>query len=415
MTCLFGVVTMFFMLDTPPEEGVGIKRSDIALGVILLLLPFAYLNNKNIFSCKEDLLAQCVYIFMALYWVELIITLIIGHETLNNSLKVIRTSFFMWLFFLLRAIPLHAYKSFLKIALFITLLQSALFFLQFADIHLLFGERDVDAYTADYYITNMPPMTAFFLYFSLKLEYLKKTRYIVFAILLILIFSTFMRGTIIGVLIGLAFYAIFIGQNKKRIQTIIIILLITPIALKFINEKSEVSGGFKGLEEIEHTFSQWNNMTNLSEKDGTFSFRMAMLYERYAWLEEHPKYLLTGVGTMHEDSHRTLQMFDFILGTNNEKRYYGQTIIESGDIAWVPVILRYGLIGILIHLMLIIILFYKTWKRKDILVMLSPYMVYLFIRSFNGALFELPQELFLLSLCFAMVSCATMKKESLYL
>ena len=168
--------------------------------------------------------------------------------------------------------------------------------------------------------------------------------------------------------------------------------------------KSNYSNSGNGLEEIGYVLKQSGDFSQIDISNGTFSFRMAMLTERIVWLLDNPRYLLTGVGTMHEDSPKTLQMFDFRIATRNEDRYYGHTIIESGDITWVPIVLRYGLLGVFVHIMLFLILFINTRNRKDTLVMLAAFTICLFVGTFDGAYFEIPLNVYILSFLYAVVS-----------
>lgn len=412
LVCMLGLVSKFFMLDRTEDVVGAIKGSDMAFVLILVLLPVAYKTSKALFTVRGDILARWTYIFLSFYVIELIITLIIGQESLFNSLKVIRASLFMCGFFLLKAIPISCYQKFLKIALWITLIQSVLFFLQFIGIKLLAGQRDVSR-DADYYITNNPTLTLLFLFLLWKFDYLKKKRFFLIAVLVVVVLLTYVRGTIIAVLLGFAYYSAFINRRNKRVITITLLLLAIPLALQFINKKAEISGStYRNSEEIEYVVNQSNNMEDISSgEDGTFLFRIAMLNERVDWLRDNPEYLLTGVGTMHEDSPKTLQMFNFFLGTINEDRFYGKTIIESGDIAWVPIVIRYGLVGIFIHIMMFFLLFNVTRHRKDLLVMLSAYAIVVFLRTFDGPYFETPHLVYIHALLFALISRANIENK----
>lgn len=415
LVCMLGLVSRFFMLDTTEDVIATIKGSDLALFLMFVLLPIAYKRAKYLFSVHGDSLARWTYIFLAFYVLELFVTVFLGHENFFNSLKVIRSAFFMCGFFILRIIPLDYYKRFLKIALWITLIQTALYFLQFVGVSILSGERDIPE-DADYYKTNIPTLALLFICLLWNFEYLKKKRFILIAVLFAVVLASFVRGTIIAVLFGLFYYTAFISKGRKRFFMMILLLITIPLALRFINKKAEISGSSqRGLEEIELVINQRNHPETISSEDGTLAFRIAMLFERADWLKNNPKYLLTGVGTMHEDSPKTLQMFDFSLGTRNEERFYGRTIIESGDIAWVPIVLRYGIIGVFIHLMMFFLLFHVTRKRKDLLVMFSVYAIIAFMRTLDGAYFELPSLVFIHMLLFVIVSRSNLENKPLIL
>lgn len=412
---VLGLMTKLFMLDTSVSSGLNIKGDDLSLVLFIILLPFVYSRNKNVFSIHHDPLTRWVYIFMALYWVELLITVAFGREGLFNSLKVIRVSFVMWSFFVFKTIPIEDYKQFIKVALWITLIQSVLYLLQFAGIRILAGGGDKELFLGEarYTAINTPTLTTLFIFLLWKMDYLKKYRFYLFVFLLGLVFLRFVRGSVISVLIGIAYYAFVKSEKKRRIPVILAFLVIIPVASWVIDSKSEASSQSGGFEDIMNVIKNRSDFTMIDKANGTFSYRIAMLTERVVWLTEHPEYLVTGVGTMHEDSPKTLQMFNFSIGTHNEERALGYTIIESGDITWVPIVLRYGLVGVIIHVMMFVVLFQVTRKRKDLLIMIAAYSICLFAGSFDGAYFEMPLRVYLLALFFAIVSRANVYKKQM--
>ena len=406
-------MTNFFMLDLSSEGDVIIRGSDLALVLFIILIPVVYLRDKSIFAINGDELTKWVYLFVLFYIVELIITIFSGRESLINGLKVIRVSFVGFGFFAFKCVPVEKFEQFIRVALLITLVQSVLFLLQFAGIHLIAGSSNDGIQFSYTDFSNIPTLTVFFIFFLLKMESYGKKRYILLIFLLLIALLSFVRGTIIAILFGLSYYLLVNSDLKRRIPLALTFLVLIPISYRVISIKSDLSSS--GLEDIAYVFSRRNDFTSIDKGRGSFSFRMAMLSERVVWLTEHSQFLLTGVGTMHEDSPQTLKMFPFSIGTNNEDRAYGYTLIESGDITWVPIVLRYGLLGVFLHLMMLVILFKASKRRTDILVMLSSLTVYLLIRSFDGALFERTELLFLLFLYYSMVSRATYENEVMIL
>ena len=406
-----GLMTNLFMLDTTPEESLLLRGSDLALILFVVLIPCAYNRNRKIFQINGDPITRWVYIFLIFYWLELFLTVILGNETLYNGLRVIRVSFVMCSFFIIKTIPLAYFKSFLKVALWITLIQGILYILQFAGFSFLSGAHHDETFIigkADASTINIPTLCFLYIYYVWKADYLKSWRILVFIFLISLVFLSFVRGSIIAVLLGLIYFILFDQKRRYRILMLLLCLILIPVSIKVIDAKSTVGSGGSGLKEIGFVFNNRKNLSKLDSSDGNFSFRIAMLTERLEYLFDNPEYLLTGVGTMHEDSPKTLSKFNFNLGTTNQGRAYGHTIIESGDIAWVPISLRYGIIGVFIHLMLFLVLFFSTHKRRDFLSFLAAFTICMFIRSFDGPYFESPTLIFIHSLCFAMVSRANL-------
>lgn len=408
LLCVFGMMTRLFMLDTSIEDNLLISGSDLAIILFIVLLPIAYNRDRRVFSINGDPLTKWVYVFILFYWIELFFTVASGRDSFFNSIKVIRVSFVAFAFFTFKTISIDSFKKFLRIAFWITLIQGFLYLLQFAGIRILSGANDSQALSlgvASNTAINTPTLLAFYIVFLWKANFLKSKRGFVFLFFISLLFLSFVRGRIVAVLLGLAYLALTYSERSKRIPIILAFLLIIPIASRVIDAKSELSSG-RGLEDIVYVFRSREDFTQVDKTNGTFSFRVAMLTERVVWLVDHPQYLLTGVGTMHEDSPQSLRMFHFSIGTQNEARTYGHTLIESGDITWVPITLRYGAVGLLVHIMMFVVIFNAARKRKDVLVVLAAYFIIVFAESFDGSFFERSDYLLQMILFFAMISRA---------
>lgn len=410
LVCYMGLMTKLFMLDS--SEEISIKGEDLCIVANFLLLPVVFKENKEIFSWKSDTITKWIYIYMLFYVVEYIVTTVLGRESPLNGLKVIRVSFLMWGYFIFRSIPYESFEQFLSVALRITLLQTLLFFLQFVGIELLAGntlntERTEDAGLN--FAWNIPTLTIFFFYFVFKSGYDRTLKIVLAGLFLTMILLTFIRGMIISVLFGLAYYL-----YKKADRNMILpiaggFLLILLLSFSMMGKKTDRSTDDSMIEQFLEIGDAPENFVDNYNGSGTFTFRMAMLGERVLYLLDNPQYLLTGVGTMHEDSPQTTTQFDFLIGTVNEGREFGKCIIESGDITWVPIVLRYGLIGVLLHFMMFVVIIRETRNREDILFVLAPFYLGAIIRSFDGSFFEDPIQLYLLFLFFALVSRAQME------
>jgi hypothetical protein len=392
------------MFDPTIEEELLIRGSDLAIGTFFILLPVAYSQKKTVFFVNGDPMTKWIYIYMLLYWIEFFVTVLFGRDSWSNGMKVIRVSFVAWGFFIFKTIPLKEFTHFLKVALFITLVQSIFYFLQFFGITLLANSTIDSDKLSIRYATNIPTLTTVFIFLLWKAEFLKKWRIPLFTLLISMVFLKFVRGAVISVLVGLAYYAFVSSERKRRIPIILMFLILIPIASKVIDIKSEASGGGSGLSDLTYVINNRSDFTKIDKRNGTFSYRMAMLTERVVWLFDHPQYLITGVGTMHEDSPQTIRMFHFQIGTHNEDRALGYTLIESGDITWVPVILRYGLIGLFVHGMLLFVMFNQTRRRKDMFVTLAAYTISVFMGTFDSAFFEKVPRLFPFILFYSIVA-----------
>ncbi|MCL1938894.1 MAG: hypothetical protein FWF52_10930 [Candidatus Azobacteroides sp.] len=99
--------------------------------------------------------------------------------------------------------------------------------------------------------------------------------------------------------------------------------------------------------------------------ESTFTFRLAVLYERNQYLWDNPKKLLLGAGLIPEDSPMA-NTFNFKVGLLDD--ITGRAVqIDCGDISYSSMIFRLGYLGTAMYLMLLIYLsvyFYKKHNHK---------------------------------------------------
>ena len=403
--CYFGLMTKLFMLDT--SEEISIKGEDLCIVVNFLLLPVVWKRSREVFAWRNDGITKWIYIYMLFYAAEYLVTTALGWESPLNGLKVIRISFLMWGYFIFRSIPFETFEQFIAVALRITLLQAFFYFLQFVGINLLADntlntERTEEAGLN--FAWNIPTLTIFYFYYTLKSDFDRRVKLVLSSIFLIMIYLTFIRGMIIAVLIGLAYYIFRQSDRRRLIPVAVGFILLILLSATIMNRKTERSTGNSISEQLVEIFSDPAGLADSYNGSGTFTFRMAMLAERVFYLIDNPEYLLTGVGVMHEDSPETAAKFDFMIGTINEDKDGGKCIIESGDITWVPIVLRYGLIGLALHIMMFVVIFRTARKRKDFLFVLAPYYIAAFLMSFDGSFYESPLQLYLMVLFFSVLS-----------
>ena len=406
--CYTALMTELFLLDT---IGSSIRGSDLCFFMNFILFPVA-ISRRRKENIDDKKINKVIKLFIGFILFEFALTCFTGADSVSYALKVIRVPLMFFAYYPFSTIPLDTYKRFIKIMLWGTIIQGILFLLQFVGINLLAGRFDSEAF-AFAFALNIPTFTYFFIFFSLDTHYIKKYKYPLLAFLFVILLFTYVRSVIISLIVCIIIYVVTIRGLKRSMPIIMALVIIAPIAMGVLEKKSAVSGSSMSTgEEIQLLFTGVDNLRQVGNEGGSSIFRFAMLIERFDYLIQNPEYLMFGVGAIHEDSPNCYNRFDFALGTRNEGRMFGKCMIESGDITWVPVTLRYGLVGIAMHLFIIITIAKLARKRNDVLKILFPLIIFFFMKSFNGALFEKPWGCIELVLYLSLLTrCNAEKKE----
>jgi hypothetical protein len=358
---LFVLLSGFGFLTSPL-----LKTQDIAMIMCLICGISELAKGENIFGFLNDPIAKIIYVLLGYYTIVALFTVVLGRETLLNAIKIWRLELFYVSYFIFRRIPLQFTEKAFKIILRISALAGIFYLLQFIGITgILVG--DIERALAEggkiIRFRNIPALTVFFFFYLFYINEKITFRYLylmLFGSILILFQS---RGEIIAVTITFIVYQITIKQTKKLIQiglllSIIGVMFYPVLQYRFVSKQGSGQnvGFIQGIEQgltIASRSTQTNNITN------TFVLRMALVTERINFLRKHSKYLLMGVGTIHEDSPNN--RFNFMINSDriNERGQLIHQQIDTSDIAFLAHTFRYGLI----YLILYFILIYQMFKR----------------------------------------------------
>ncbi|MDO4738308.1 MAG: O-antigen ligase family protein [Bacteroidales bacterium] len=340
---------------------------------------------------EKDWIGTAIFAIVIYLLLNFLGSIIFSIESPSNALKVVRPLITFLLYFYLRTFKLRDFYRFLYLILIASIIQGVFFYLQIIGVNVLAGRVDeaggTDGMTR---YANFPTMSSFFVIYYLLNEKEKTLRRIFF----VLFFGTMvllgqMRGEIIGV--SAVFVVYFLLKRKIKYVGYIIIgiilyqLVIAPM-FEYRTRNSSTSTVQEIVNVVTNPLSIYNNYI-IQEQEGTFSFRIAMLSERVFFMFDNPQYFPFGIGCIHEDSDSN--HFIFSLGTHNEMYKYGYSMLSSADIAWVGILMRYGMLGVILFMF-----FFYAWVRVGIplvkknrnilLVMASLFVVSSFMLSFNS-------------------------------
>ena len=364
------------------ETGMGISKStDFALLYIIILFIYGIINTKDFIPINK------LALLLGGYLLFIVCLIGISYYTYHIPfVEIIRTSryyLFALSYFVLRRLTKEEISSILKILFCIVIFQSILFTIQgFTGIALLIGAESHKSAKLITRFYNSPLMLYFFVFYGIfNNPFTGKYKYISALICIVCVYMPLHRSlTISFILILILGLFLKMGKIKQFINYLPMLLLcVIPLvavmgaqlASRTMNDINSVTTGeFVDIEEIE-----------LGE-ESTLLFRIAHFYERYMHILEKPIETALGSGLMAEESNYTNKKFDFIVGLENEKT--GEIVqLETSDIAWSNLIIRYGIIGTLIYLTIYISIMIFYYKHRKVRYALSTFL-YLLLLLFTS-------------------------------
>ena len=364
------------------ETGMGISKStDFALLYIIILFIYGIINTKDFIPINK------LALLLGGYLLFIVCLIGISYYTYHIPfVEIIRTSryyLFALSYFVLRRLTKEEISSILKILFCIVIFQSILFTIQgFTGIALLIGAESHKSAKLITRFYNSPLMLYFFVFYGIfNNPFTGKYKYISALICIVCVYMPLHRSlTISFILILILGLFLKMGKIKQFINYLPMLLLcVIPLvavmgaqlASRTMNDINSVTTGeFVDIEEIE-----------LGE-ESTLLFRIAHFYERYMHILEKPIETAFGSGLMEEESNYTNKKFDFIVGLENEKT--GEIVqLETSDIAWSNLIIRYGIIGTLIYLTIYISIMIFYYKHRKVRYALSTFL-YLLLLLFTS-------------------------------
>lgn len=146
-------------------------------------------------------------------------------------------------------------------------------------------------------------------------------------------------------------------------------------------------------------------------KDGNFSFRIAHLHERMAFISNDVARWPIGVGFVHEDS-AVAQNLGFRIGLKNI--YTGRVVqVDTGDIAWSVVVIKTGFLGLgLLVYFLILSGFSVGPSVSEWSTVYRAGLIYFVVTSFFSSSFVSPNQMLPLMLFLAVALRANEGRES---
>ena len=356
-----------------PDEWVDLgvpltKNSDYAFFLLLIYLTIEFLCNRTFL--KIDTFVVLTSVFFAF----LFVCVIYNHYTLGvgwgEIIRTIRYLFFLLAYFIFRTMDKEQLRSLLSCLFYITVFSSVLFLFQIIlDERILVDTTKSSATILGITLPrwyNQPDMINFFVFISIYANPLKGiSRKVTMIILILALFGAFHRS-----LSGFFLASILIGYILKlprirRIQILSGIAVISLFIIVFASHRFTQSRTYKDIKTVTTSKDILEADIDLEDlAEATFSFRIAHLFERNQYLMENPMAQVFGAALITEDSKKVDKMFDFKIGLIEELTQE-ITQLDTGDISYSILLLRFGYLGTALYLAMFFYLIIYFYKNRD--------------------------------------------------
>ncbi|MDA3930848.1 MAG: hypothetical protein PF541_18010, partial [Prolixibacteraceae bacterium] len=292
-----------------------------------------------------------------------IYSIFILHYPMGDVMSVFRIYSIYLIFIVFREIPINKLHSFFQLLMKIVLVQCTLFILQIITGGTILtgnnGSLDFVINTTSsgfnrYY--NIPPFAlvglAYYMFGNVNMSKFKQALYVGICFLCLL--APLHRTQIVATILSIGLFILLKGNIKKWFfYALLITLIIIPLASTTVLSER--------IDDAVADLSSIQGASNDYEVGNTLQFRIALLYERFAYVVESPSRFITGAGLISDNSSAAARL-PFVIGVFNEEM--GQNSkIDTGDNLWALLILNLGIVGTVIFIYLYFVKFLSAFKR----------------------------------------------------
>ena len=369
-----------------------LQFSDFGLLLLFGCSVLGCLRDSSFFKIKKYSGAKIALFFVLFFIFELIYSYFFKIDTIGNILAVVRMYLYALTYFVFRKAPTKDLKKGIILIFKAVVLASSLFVIQYIT-HLPLTASyisETNLQEGNYRMQSTPPFTSVIL-LSL-LFYVKKPhwRWVIMALIFALMLISQNRTPLIALFLQIGLFVLFAKRVKHKISVLIVALCAFPFLNSLLDSRSSDENSIFDTSVL--TYLNDGNYVGLARQN-TFMFRIALIAERADYLIEHPSLTLQGVGAMHEDTAQ--KKYNFLVGTGGYDEVKHSDVVsqlDSIDVVWGPILIRYGFLGLALHLSIVIWMITAFYKKRSNPIMMLGFLTYVaaIAQSFSsGGLFLL--------------------------
>lgn len=354
-----------------------VKYKDYGILLLFGCCCIGFLRNSSFFSIKGLSGAKISALFLVFFVFEFLYAYLTNVDTIGNILAVSRDYLYALTYFVFRKSPVEEFKKGIRLIFKGVILACILFVTQYFT-HLELTNSyisETNMLSGNYRMQSTPPFIAIVL--LTVLFYLRKMRGR--WMLIVLLFGVFLisqnRTPIIALFLEIGLFILFARRTKYKIPIMIAAMVAFPFVNSLLASRSEQEGGTNNMEVPVLTYISQGDYQGLSTQS-TFMFRIALIAERADYLLSNPEKMFFGVGPMHEDTAQ--KHFNFRIGTAtvDENNQYRTFQLDSIDTVWGPLLIRYGFIGLILHISIVVWMIFAFYKRRENPIMMLGFLTY---------------------------------------
>ena len=370
-----------------------VKYKDYGILLLFGCCCIGFLRNSSFFSIKGLSGAKISALFLVFFVFEFLYAYLTNVDTIGNILAVSRDYLYALTYFVFRKSPVEELQKGIRLIFKGVILACILFVTQYFT-HLELTNSyvaETNILAGNYRMQSTPPFIDLIL--LTVLLYLRKMRGKLMVI--VLLFGIFLisqnRTPIIALFLEIGLFILFAIRTKYKLPIMIAAMVAFPFVNSLLSSRSSEEGGVSNMEVPVFTYISQGDFQGLASQS-TFMFRIALIAERADYLISNPEKLLLGVGPMHEDTAQ--KHFNFRIGTANIDSHNQARIsqLDSIDTVWGPILIRYGFIGLILHISAVVWMILAYYKKRENPIMMLGFLTYVaaIAQSFSsGGLFLL--------------------------
>lgn len=368
-----------------------VKYKDYGILLLFGCCCIGFLRNSSFFSIKGLSGAKISALFLVFFVLEFLYAYLTNVDTIGNILAVSRDYLYALTYFVFRKSPVEELKKGIRLIFKGVILACILFVTQYFT-HLELTNSyvaETNILAGNYRMQSTPPFIDLIL--LTVLFYLRKMRgkWMVIVLLFGIFLISQNRTPIIALFLEIGLFILFARRTKYKLPIMIAAMVAFPFVNSLLSSRSSEEGGVSNMEVPVFTYISQGDFQGLASQS-TFMFRIALIAERADYLISNPEKLLLGVGPMHEDTAQ--KHFNFRIGTANIDSHNQARIsqLDSIDTVWGPILIRYGFIGLILHISAVVWMILAYYKKRENPIMMLGFLTYVaaIAQSFSaGGLF----------------------------